>query len=300
MTKKSKSSLQSLIKAAAVAVPLSMAANANAAIMVDDWGIDLSGIGGGIVTGIDEVTYNGLYHSVTHTNIGGGADPTIGDMFTVDALLTMTSFVGDSGVFIAGGGKFLNGDYEITAVVTTDHTFTPLNPGVGCLSIIGCFSNDGGTIDLYLDAGTNSNTSINGTGGLGFDDGTKIATFTMIPGPHGGTVDFGTFDGNANASFELTFNSGALLDSTNNPLAIGSTLAFTDSNIDSDPDSNGVRDTTVAAGSLLGICGNSSFDTCGKEDGSVVLRRIPEPSTLALFGIGAVGFGLANRRRKAA
>lgn len=191
-------------------------------------------------------------------------------------------------------------DYLVTDVDVQDVNFTHT-----------AANNASGLLNIYVDnLGDLSQCSV--TTGLGCSDGTLVGTFEVVPG-EGGNINFGTLDGNDDATFEAIFlEAGVWFDEFGNDLACddsvigqecdGLPLGMTDSNLDSDPDGNGLLDTDSA----LFDCGiddetglSAPIRTCGQEDGSFVLATIPEPTTLAVFSFGLVALGgLAGLRRR--
>jgi hypothetical protein len=128
----------------------------------------------------------------------------------------------------------------------------------------------------------------------------------------GGFFNFVTNAGQDTATWELvSAMPDVILDDEGNDLgALLNTgdpvlLAITSSDFDADPDENGIRDTvfegmgTTNPSPLAGQCLNTANgdNSCGTEEGSFTLL-IPEPTTVALFGIGLVGAGFSSLRRR--
>ena len=96
-------------------------------------------------------------------------------------------------------------------------------------------------------------------------------------------------------------------DDFGNKLPLFSLLAFTDSNLDGDPGDFGTYSIGVPGGTFPDIGttwpfasrvgAGTPFEAYFKEDGSVGLKVIPEPSTFVLLGAGLLGLGVIYRKR---
>ena len=189
-------------------------------------------------------------------------------------------------------------DFEVTFTFNLQETITSVTgDNVG-------FEHTGGTLTLYVD----DTPDFNGSNGTGADDGVAIATFAVVPGALGGNINTANNDGNVNVVFQavsiaegwLFLNDGvtdlaSLVDPEGDPLLIG----LSDSNFDiADPtlfNEGGIYDALGPLPTEFDI-----FDFFAIEDGSIDLAILPEPGTLAVFGLGLLGLGLAVRRRQRA
>ncbi len=306
---------QASVRARLAAIGLCfLTANINAESL-NDWVLDLAAVpgapaGAGKVTGIVGLEFDGLFHSVANTTSAVGL-PSFGDTVDIDLLLGVTAFLAEVsspgsgagyGSFLhdASGTQELNRTFEVTGRVTTSHTLLAMNPSIGCTVVFGCFSNDAGGLDIYIDFSPNGNTHFDGTGGVGLDDGALIATFELIPQDLGGVINLAG-ESPSSAMFYLAANPfGALQDAAFRPLAVNETLAFTNSTMNVDPDGNGLPDTQVSIASPIGPCGiGSPLDSCSREFGSFALggtlAPVPLPSAVVLLVSAAVCFGFTTR-----
>jgi hypothetical protein len=320
--------LKKQVAALVAAGLVSLAGGAQAAIIVNDWQIDLGALGAtaggnftgfgvfGPPTGITQLSFDALFHGVAAGPIAPGT------LQTVDVLGKVTAATGSAGIFTNTTTNALlnvnvpgiNG-FELTFGSTTTLQLLSVNPGTGQVlnSHLGAGAGPNGVeangiLNIYADVlgdaiGVAGNTSAI-TGGAGFQDGLLIASFQIVNQFPLATGSFNTqtLDGQDDALFTLIANPfGILQDSAGNALAIDTTLAFTDSNTDADPDNNGILDTAPTAfPATLGPCLPSGLqspgNTCGNENGSFSIA-VPEPGTLALLGISMLGLGGFRRSR---
>ena len=195
-------------------------------------------------------------------------------------------------------------DYVVTAVDANNVNFAHTAP-----------TNTTGLLNIYVDNLGAGGGQCSTTTGSGCTNGTLVGTFQIVAG-EGGSINFVTFDGSDDATFEAVYLlDGVWFDEGGNDMGCndalageecnGTPLLHSDSNLDSDPDENDRLDTNIAAfncGLGAGPNGQSAPSrTCGSEDGSVILQ-IPEPASLAIFAIGLVMLGtlVGTLRQRAA
>jgi hypothetical protein len=252
--------LMKLRKAAAALFAMGLiggVGSAQAGILVQNWQIDLGAIGNvatddftgfGVFgrtasgsVGIDEMSFDALYHQKTVKGVGNVLPiPQPGDVGTVDTLGQISQAKNSDGTVnrtTSVPSKFLNVDFELTFVSTTTSVVTSL-PGpdgtqtnrhlgaeTGAVGLAmketggltpGVFVPANGYLNIYADVidgsvadktGSAANTS-QFTGGAGIQDGLLIAVFKVLPS----ATNSGSFnnnpdalDGQDDATFELVW-----------------------------------------------------------------------------------------------
>ena len=297
--------LKQLTLAAGAVAMLGFAPVTAEAVIVTDVDL-LDGSGGTLASNVRELDY--APGAGVAKGVGPfGAPLAVGDTFdfVYQSVLTGASDAGAAAVPFAAtlntsgaGGALAASEYQFTIVARFEEivTFaTPtqanfgLGPGGGTISIF--YDEDGlGTGDTVADVAT----------GIGFDDGTEIARFTVTSqtsgfvaaggGGIGGTlvnsqlqaitdfVDPTFILGQLDPVFDLEF-SGSLLFPANSP--VSGTTALHQGGSAFYPDE------VVAANDIL-------FQV----DGSNTFSVIPEPVTLMLFGFGLLLLGAFARQRR--
>ena len=227
-----------------------------------------------------------------------------------------------------GGTSFSFTEHGVFNSVQADGkgALFPLNPNFGGKNITavfeatgtgtfgGGFSFTGGTISIY------SNTYgaygvADGPGGsvYGADLGTLIATFDVMSGG-GGNVDAtgnptnnGQITVLAKASTPGGLASGYFFNAAGTDLSTTDLLsfAFTNANTIGTPDAAMVSEIAcqysgfTGAGCGTGTYANSNTAFFVSNNGQFKLAEVPEPGSLALFGIAMLGAGVVSRKRAA-
>ncbi|MGH8763225.1 MAG: flocculation-associated PEP-CTERM protein PepA [Nitrosospira sp.] len=237
-------------------------------------GFDWHSNGGGWIQGFD----------LSGTNQAGDTD-----VFT----LTYQAFAGVIGttspvneLYVASPGS-ASGSYEATIFSTLTQTATCANDGCSSINI----TVNSGDWTVYHDASPDANQAA----GTGFTDGTAILSGTWDSG-------FSTFSATGSIPGPVFgagggFLVGTVTDTDNtfiNPDLLGTTLQASLIY----PGQSSPTYTRPAAfnGAATGADSASSFVI--QTDTSQNFSQVPEPSMMALLGIGLLGFGFANRRRR--
>lgn len=276
----------------AAAFSMAFAGAASAAPVLNDWVFNPNG--GGYAAGqtinehLDVV--GNAFIQITPNEVGGFT-------FRENAVFNITQADSNGQLFPVNYG----GGY-ITA------TFSAYGSG----TLGGNFAFEGGTITIYQNT---SNQYGSTAGNYGADQGTVIATFDVLAGG-GGRVDAeGNPLDNGNVSVFAKADAGDLApgyfflgDGTDLSTTALLSFAFTNANTVSSPTNtlvnevacgyagftgNGCNGTAYsnAAGAYFFVSNNGQFKL------AEVIQEVPEPGSLALFGIAMLGAGVASRKR---
>ena len=276
----------------AAAVSLAMAGTANAGPVLNDWVFNPNG--GGFANG---QTIN------ESLDVNGNAfiqiTPTGGSGFSFREHAVFNIVQADS-----------NG--QLFPVNYTGGNITATFEAVGTGNFSGAFSFTSGTIRMYQNpAGGQYGTT---AGFYGANLGTQIAEFNVIVGG-GGTVDAnGSPISNGQVSIFAEakpgmLKSGYFFDGSGTDLSNSSLLAFafTNANTVSRPTNNQIKEIACEFSEFKGNgCGRGTYrNVAGQHffvggNGQFKLAEVPEPASVALFGVALAAIGAARSRKKSA
>ena len=278
--------------ACAAAVTLAMAANANAGVVINNWVFNPAGTGFAAGTTINEsLDVNGnAFIELSRVGVPAGA-------FNFE----------EHAVFSIGahdGGQFFGAMYPTGNITATFEA-------VGTGTFNGAFSFSSGTIKLYQNPTPGQYATTAGIYGANL--GTLIASFDVLPGG-GGLVDgTGNPVGNGQVSvFAKATSPGGLTPgyffrSNGTDLSGEDILSFAFTN------ANGIQTPTTTlvsevacqfaqSGGSYCPTGAGYANAPGQyffvgNNGQFKLAEVPEPGSLALFGIAMLGAGVVSRKR---
>ncbi|WP_168710105.1 flocculation-associated PEP-CTERM protein PepA [Massilia sp. Mn16-1_5] len=274
--------------ACAAAVAMSLAGGANAATVLNDWVFNPTGGG---MTGGQQIN--------EYLDVNGNAfiqiNPTGGSSFSFTEHAVFNIVQADS------NGKLFPVNYPGGNITATFEA-----TGTGNFS--GAFSFAGGTIRMYQNPTNNQYATSAGI--YGADLGNQIAEFTVMAGG-GGLVDASgspTNNGQVTVFAKAeagSLDSGYFFRENGQDLSTESIMAFafTNANTVANPDSTLVSEVACQYAGFTGdgCNGNAYANTPGyffvSNNGQFKLAEVPEPGSLALFGIAMLGAGVVSRKR---
>ena len=274
--------------ACAAAVAMTMAGGANAATVLNDWVFNPNGGG-----------YTGGQQVNEYLDVNGNAfiqiNPTGGSSFSFTEHAVFNIVQADS------NGKLFPVNYPGGNITATFEA-----TGTGNFS--GAFTFAGGTIRMYQNETNNQYGTT--AGYYGANLGNQIAEFTVMAGG-GGMVDASgspTNNGQVTVFAKAeagSLDSGYFFRENGQDLSTESIMAFafTNANTIADPTQTLVDEVACQYAGFTGAgCNGEGYaNTPGYffvgNNGQFKLAEVPEPGSLALFGIAMLGAGVVSRKR---
>ena len=274
--------------ACAAAVAMTVAGSANAATVMNDWVFNPNGGGYSAGQSVNEyLDVNG--NAFIQINPTGGSSFS----FTEHAVFNITQADSNGQLFPV---NYAGGNITATFEATGSGNFS------------GAFSFSGGTIRMYQNPTNGQYGSTDGFYGANL--GNEIATFTVMAGG-GGLVDASGSPTNNGQVTVLaradmgSLDSGYFFRENGDDLSMESILAFafTNANTIADPTDRLVDEVACQFANYGGPgCGTGTYangpgNFFVGNNGQFKLAEVPEPGSLALFGIAMLGAGVVSRKR---
>lgn len=233
--------------------------------------------------------WTGMDWSQNGTAFTTGFAPVAGDLFTIDAFAVAVSLV-NNGINLVTPGLDNNangvatGSYEYTLHVQLQESVVGCTGGGASCT----FAIAGGTYSIFYDLARNAN-ALAGSNGTGFLDGALLLSGSVFAQPGGSfsTITPGNGIGVVGLLGDVGFTNTLFINPTQTGTTAVTTLqlgSFTTNGWVSPGGFNGVAFSSDPGTQVFQADANQSFS-------------VPEPTSLALFGIAMLAGGAASRRR---
>jgi hypothetical protein len=268
---------------AGIAASATIMASASAGTLVDGYSLNLPGVNGSgnqVVKNIGAMTFGG--ESYVQTNAVIGSNQTFS--FSDNGIFSLSQKNG--GLPLLNGGQ-LTANYEGGV-------------GTGNLSTGQITFSAGGTLDIYYNPTLTYGDSA--ANRYGAKTGTLIASFSQLAGGGGFIEANGSPSSNGPLTllFQSTFlKEGVWLDKNGNNLLAGLTLGFVTSNASQDVNAidPNLKDALSGSPSTINNPPGQFFVQNGGQF-KLETNEVPEPATLAVFGLGLAGLAAMRRRKQ--
>ncbi len=267
---------------------------ASADVVLNDWYFNPAGSGLGTARQISQywdITGNAF---IDLTDLGGGN-------------FSFTEY----GVFKSTGSDGGGNDWALDSNFNREVTALLTATGVGNFG--SGFSFTAGTLSMYAGATFNYGSLSAGVAPVfGANDGTPLATLSVIPGGGGAVDPNGNPVSNGVVTLLTKFDSMAAntwFMPNGSPMGLDSVVgfAFTNANPISNPTTIAVRE-IICEGAGATPAGTNCATGTGyanvakdyvfvSNNGQFKLNAVPEPGSLALIGLGMLGLAFASRRK---
>lgn len=210
--------------------------------------------------------------------------PAVGDLFTIDAFAVAVTLK-NGATNLTTPGLDTNADgvstgYEYTLHVLLNESVVSCTP-----DLLSCtFNITGGSYQIMYDTTSDANAIVNSLG-TGFGDGTLLLSGSVFAQPGGTFTVSGTGGSGVTSILGSVGFTDALIDPPQSGTVAATTLQLGDK----------FTNAYVSPGGFNGVAFTTAGNIVFQADANQSF--VPEPASLALFGIAMLAGGAASRRR---